>query len=197
MPSTARHRFELLATQYYVAGRFAAMGGLAPVYGNLLHHAVERYLKAALVEDIPVGRLRAAGHNLIRLWRMFKTTSNLPNLERFDATIRSLDRFENVRYLDDAKQLGLRTMVLGPGLRGAVLVVAGATPSRSGRQVEVAVADVDVLIVEVLWQRVVGKGVVPSTLLLLSKDGRRALELRNRPLRRLLSRLRPTGSTPG
>jgi hypothetical protein len=43
------HWFCDLATQYYVAGRLAARGGLVPVHGNLFHHAIEMYLKATLV----------------------------------------------------------------------------------------------------------------------------------------------------
>ena len=39
-----------LGTQYYIAGRQAAMARLIPVYGNLLHHAVEMFLKGALVD---------------------------------------------------------------------------------------------------------------------------------------------------
>ena len=37
------------ATQYYVAGRLAARTKLVPVYGNLFHHAVEMFLKTALL----------------------------------------------------------------------------------------------------------------------------------------------------
>ena len=44
-----KYRFCDLATQYYIAGRLAARAAQAPVYGNLLHHAVEMYLKGALV----------------------------------------------------------------------------------------------------------------------------------------------------
>lgn len=38
------------AAQYYVAGRLTARAELIPIYGNLLHHAVEMFLKAALLD---------------------------------------------------------------------------------------------------------------------------------------------------
>ena len=38
-------------TQYYVAGRYAALVWLIPVAGNLLHHAIEMYLKGARTES--------------------------------------------------------------------------------------------------------------------------------------------------
>ena len=46
------------ATPYYVAGRLAARVGLVPVYGNLLHHAVEMYLKTELVKVVSREDLR-------------------------------------------------------------------------------------------------------------------------------------------
>ena len=49
--------FGELATPYYVAGRAAAMADVVPVYGNLLHHALKLYLKAALIRHVPVKAL--------------------------------------------------------------------------------------------------------------------------------------------
>jgi hypothetical protein len=41
------------ASQYYVAGRFAVFVALNPVAANLMHHAVEMYLKGARARRRP------------------------------------------------------------------------------------------------------------------------------------------------
>src|SRR5262245_52228023 len=53
-----RFWFYQLASQYYVVGRFAARAGLNPSCGNLLHHAVEMFLKGALVDDVGLGEMK-------------------------------------------------------------------------------------------------------------------------------------------
>jgi hypothetical protein len=89
------------ATQYYVAGRSAARAGLVPVYGNLLHHAVELYLKTALAGVVTPKEMKDNfGHDLEKLWARFKAKEAAPALDRFDATIRALHEFEELRYPD-------------------------------------------------------------------------------------------------
>jgi hypothetical protein len=90
------------ATQYYVAGRMAARAGFLPVYGNLLHHAVEMYLKAALVGVVSLEKLKKKYiHNLEKLWRRFKAKEADAALDGFDATIHDLHKFEELRYPDE------------------------------------------------------------------------------------------------
>ena len=48
MGSTEWEEFFRTAGQYYVAGRYAAFAGFIPVTGNLLHHAIELFLKGGL-----------------------------------------------------------------------------------------------------------------------------------------------------
>src|SRR5439155_19066176 len=55
---TIKGRFCDWATQYYVVGRMAARAGFLPVYGNLLHHAVEMYVKAALIGVVSLENLK-------------------------------------------------------------------------------------------------------------------------------------------
>ena len=64
-PDAWLHLFGL-GLDYYIAGRAAAMAGLAPVAGNLLHHAVEMLVKADLSKTIPLVELKARrfGHGL-------------------------------------------------------------------------------------------------------------------------------------
>ena len=57
------------AIDYYVAGRFAVFAGLNPTAGNLLHHAVEMSLKAALSKrGWSLGDLKKLGHRLEDIW---------------------------------------------------------------------------------------------------------------------------------
>jgi HEPN domain-containing protein len=119
----ARHAQDFceLATQYYVAARIAARGALMPVYGNLFHHAVELYLKASLVATISLKKLKRPpfGHDLTVLWARFKQVAVDPALDRYDFAIRTLDKFERIRYPDlGAQRLFLvwRSEGVGSGL---------------------------------------------------------------------------------
>jgi len=47
--------------QYYTIGRYSVLAGVNPVAGNLLHHAIEMFLKGALA-------VNAA--SLLRKWKM-------------------------------------------------------------------------------------------------------------------------------
>ena len=91
--------------QYYVAGRFAAASGFTPVLANLLHHAVELFLKACFAYDDPVERIRQYGsgktgyrHNLPLLWVEFKKRNAAAVRPEFDRIIDALHKFEEIRY---------------------------------------------------------------------------------------------------
>jgi hypothetical protein len=103
--SVHEHMFTL-ATQYYASGRFATLNGMKPVCGNLLHHAVEMFLKGALARRIDLKELRELGHNLNMIW--LRTKSEFPKVELspFDLAIQNLDRFERIRYPDDLIKKG-------------------------------------------------------------------------------------------
>lgn len=92
-------------TQYYVAGRFAAASGFTPVLANLLHHAVELFLKACLAFDDPADRIRQYGssktgyrHNLPLLWAEFKKRNAAAVRPEFERIIEALHKFEVIRY---------------------------------------------------------------------------------------------------
>src|SRR5882757_8871087 len=83
MPEIADHIFFSSASQYYVAGRFAVHAGLNPVAANLMHHAVEMYLKGALLKSKAktLKELKDKfGHSLPKCWDAFKAQVNDPGL---------------------------------------------------------------------------------------------------------------------
>jgi hypothetical protein len=78
------------AAQYYVAGRFGVFAWLNPVAANLMHHAVEMYLKGALLKSKAktLKELRDKfGHSLLKCWAAFKAQVNDPALSEFDTVI--------------------------------------------------------------------------------------------------------------
>ena len=89
------------ATQYYASGRFATINAMVPVCGNLLHHAVEMFLKGALARRIDLKGLKKLDHNLTRIWRRTKSEFPTADLSPFDVAIENLNRFEQIRYPDD------------------------------------------------------------------------------------------------
>jgi hypothetical protein len=88
--------------QYYVAGRYAARAKLIRVCANILHHAVELFLKGYLVKTHTAQQLanRPFRHNLNHAWSVFKALIADPALDQFDDTIATLDAFEHIRYPD-------------------------------------------------------------------------------------------------
>jgi hypothetical protein len=96
-----------LGTQYYAAGRFAASAQLMPVAANLLHHAVEMYLKGALAKYLTLTELTDLNHFLVKAWDEFKQRANATSLAGFDAAIVELDKFEKLRYPDTAVKHGV------------------------------------------------------------------------------------------
>jgi hypothetical protein len=135
------------ATQYYVAGRLAARAGLIPVYGNLLHHAVEMYLKTALVGLVSPEKMRSReyGHNLEWLWQRCKEKEADPALDRFDATIHALHEFEELRYPD---KIPHSEIMMAITWRPSDAVMSSG--DRKPKQYEVFISDVDGLIIEIL-----------------------------------------------
>jgi hypothetical protein len=159
------------ATQYYVAGRLAARSRLAPIYGNLLHHPVEMYLKAELVGLVTPHDMRDKyGHNLEKLWARFKTKEADSALGRFDTTIHALHEFEDLRYPDTIKD-GVILMAITWKPSDAVLLYGGST---SVRQYEFFISDVDELVIAVLDRMSLN-----PIFVLGGRGGREALQYQN------------------
>jgi len=104
--------------QYYVAGRFSAASGHSPISANLLHHAVELFLKACLAHDDSAGRIREYAdskkgyrHNLPRLWEEFKKRKPSSALTEFDRIVEELHKFEEIRYPERLIDAGVTIIV--------------------------------------------------------------------------------------
>jgi len=102
----AQHIFFSNGTQYYIAGRFAAHTGLTPVAGNILHHAIEQFLKGSLTKTKSLQKLKDLNHNFPKIWGAFKGQANDASLVRFDDMISKLDKFERLRYPDSVVNKG-------------------------------------------------------------------------------------------
>jgi hypothetical protein len=94
------------AFEYYVTGRFAALNNFR-VAPNLFHHAVEMLAKFQLLRRVPDDRLAEEvekyrqypyRHKLHTLWSAFKAVVGRSSLDRFDAVVAHLDRWEKLRY---------------------------------------------------------------------------------------------------
>jgi len=143
-----KYRFADLATQYYVGARMAAKTRLVPIHGNLFHHAVELYLKAALVGTIPVEQMskRPFSHDLRELWRAFRTKEDTPALDRFDRTVQALHDFESIRYPDKIVDQGMiATVAWKSGDAGPVTGPVQMPPTY-----HFVIEEVDRLIIEIL-----------------------------------------------
>ena len=112
----ARLQFFALGLDYYIAGRFATFAGLFPIAGNLLHHAIEMFLKGALVRIVGLGPRRDAGHDLNELWGMFKPHMPCAEAASFDQPIAEMHRFERLRYPDTAIREGMEATLAISGV---------------------------------------------------------------------------------
>jgi hypothetical protein len=95
------------ALHYQIVARYSAAAAFLPVVGNLAHHAIEFYLKGALAAQLDEAERRKIGHNLRRLWRLYKSRRNNPALDKFDQTIRDINKFERIRYPEEILRLGM------------------------------------------------------------------------------------------
>lgn len=151
-----REVFLDLGTQYYAAARESARVGLTPVYGNLFHHALEMYLKAALVSLVPIDELKNKyKHNLRRLWDRLKVDK--PDLGEFDGVIADIDPFEDIRYPDRIVESGFICSInweREPGFSPPHITVGedpvGRPPYQLPRHYQPVIAEIDRLVTEVL-----------------------------------------------
>jgi hypothetical protein len=140
-----KHLFADLATQYYVAGRQGARAALIPVHGNLLHHAIEMYLKAALLGTLTLEQMKRTpySHDLTALWKEFKKKVGDPALAGFDGTVKALHAFEVIRYPEKIAEMGMvATVAWGPS---PTVASVGGPPTY-----EVVISEVDALVLQVL-----------------------------------------------
>ena len=168
-----KYRFCDLGTQYYVSGRLAAQAWQAPVHGNLLHHAVEMFLKGALLDALSVKQLkkRPYSHDLPSLWDAFKAKERDATLNRFDAAIRALHAFESIRYPDEIERHGMATGVAWA--RGDISFDGGTHPLPP--QYIVHIHEIDELVVDILSRASVN----PQAIKMRNNIAREALQYQN------------------
>lgn len=138
----ARVEFFRMGTHYYVAGRFAALSGLFPVAGNLLHHAIEMYLKGALVRLLGLNGLRDLGHDLDHIWNAYKARVSPADATSLDSPISELQRFERLRYPDTVVREGMDAAFTI--FRGQQAEITG--PNGPLRPYSLVLEDVDALV---------------------------------------------------
>ena len=97
-----------LGFQYYMLGRCGVAAWANPVAGNQFHHATEMLLKGGLVAHTTEDERIKLGHKLPRIWKKFKSHYDPSNqLARFDALVRSLHKYEDIRYPEKIVQQGM------------------------------------------------------------------------------------------
>jgi hypothetical protein len=109
---TLREFYTTSALEYHITARYAAFSGLSNVCGILFHHAIEMYLKGYHCSKLDAGQLRKFGHNLRESWEAFKKDFAGGGLERFDETIRALDKHEALRYPERVAPAGAMTVII-------------------------------------------------------------------------------------
>lgn len=142
MSTRALELFFSSATQYYVSGRYAVFAGLTPVVGNLLHHAVEMYLKGTLSKTMTLDQLKKLSHNLPKVWECFKSQVADPSLDTFDALILSLHPFEELRYPNSILSSGMRATISVSRVSGT----STGSPARPEPKYELYLEEVDALV---------------------------------------------------
>jgi hypothetical protein len=106
----AQFHLAQLAFQYYLAARFAALSHCLPVAGNLCHHAIELFLKGALLRALTLAQLKTHGHDLNKLWILFKATHPDPQHASLDSSVAELHKFARLRYPDFVVDEGMQVL---------------------------------------------------------------------------------------
>jgi hypothetical protein len=118
------HQYLDRGFEYYVAGRFCAINRFV-IAANLLHHAVELFIKFGILRYLPrqeaqdeARRLsrRPYSHDLSTLWDRFNALVPAHGLEKFDDVISELNRWESLRYggFPTGRPLALSLLLLRP-----------------------------------------------------------------------------------
>jgi HEPN domain-containing protein len=132
------------ALHYYILGRYATTAQFSPIPGNLIHHAIEFFLKAALIEKLDeAARRNKFRHNLRKLWRRYKRERNNPTLDKFNQTISDINKFERIRYPEEMLRLGMLAEI-GP-VRNTFAPPPGAKRPK-GERYQLALDEVDELV---------------------------------------------------
>jgi hypothetical protein len=134
-----RHHCFDYGMEYYAAARSAFLAQLSIVAANTFHHAIEFFLKAHLY------RHKAEwGHDLEVLWRAFRTYASDPKLTEFDGVIAELNKFEHIRYPDNAAKYYGSMAILHSPTRASRGTAEGA-----GETFHLCLEDIDRLVMAI------------------------------------------------
>ena len=110
--------FLVLGSEYYALARYSSSVSYMPICATLFHHAIELLIKGYLIRGHTLDNLKKIGHDLSKLWYLFKTATVNTALERYNTTITQLDKVEMLRYpdamVDQGFVLNVRLGVLAP-----------------------------------------------------------------------------------
>ena len=102
------------------------------------------FLKTALVRAVSLKDMKDKyGHNLETLWKRFKTKEADPALDRFDATVRDLHEFEQLRYPDT-----VRHGAMGVAIARVPQEAVTSSGMNAVKQYGVILSDVDRIVME-------------------------------------------------
>ena len=138
------YTFFTLGVDYYIAGRYAVLAGLNPVAGNIIHHAIEMFLKGGLskkgrsLDDLK----NRFSHRLPRIWEAFKSEFKDQSLAQFDNIVSSLHKFEDIRYPDRIVKDGMQSII-------GITKHKFTTTSRPEPMYELYLQDIDSLVGQV------------------------------------------------
>jgi hypothetical protein len=93
-----REAFLVLGSQYFAHARYSSQIFYLPVSATLFHHAIEMLIKGYLIKFMKLSELKKIGHDLEKLWEMFKVHASRPDLIRYDQSIKRLNQIELIRY---------------------------------------------------------------------------------------------------
>jgi hypothetical protein len=96
------HNAVRTGSYYYIAGRFSVLARFMIVDANIFHHGAEMFMKAILSKADSVAQIKkywtVYRHSLAKLWQEVKSRHPTIDFTSHDATVTSLDKFEELRY---------------------------------------------------------------------------------------------------
>jgi hypothetical protein len=133
--------------EYDASARFGMHAQQSYISGNLFHHAVEMLLKAGLAKKgKSLERMKGMRHDLKRLWRAYKLEYPDTKLNSHDATIKKLNKYEEIRYPNP--DLGSMAVNLAwSGEPGEVKTFGGL---KTPKQYPLVVDKIDDLVVDII-----------------------------------------------
>jgi hypothetical protein len=160
------------ALHYYILGRYATIAQLLPISGNLVHHAIEFFLKGSLIDKLDQAARQEFRHNLPKLWLRYKRERNNPTLNKFDQTISDINKFERIRYPEEIFRLGMLAEI---GFVRNTFPQPLGTKRPPGARYQMALDEVDAL-VQLIFQI---EDINPS-FFMLGDDAKRYLNYQNK-----------------